>query len=84
MGFVAAWDYSGWLHVYGQYLEERLECFRVLHYDVESERSAVGGEAGGEEREGMCCYLRGRGGEKGSGPDPFFVTYNRVDGCQSV
>ncbi|KAL8236983.1 hypothetical protein R6Q59_018064 [Mikania micrantha] len=34
-----AWDYSGWVRTYALYLEERLECFRVLKYDVEADRS---------------------------------------------
>lgn len=34
-----AWDYSAWVRTYALYLEERLECFRVLKYDVETERS---------------------------------------------
>ncbi|ERN07102.1 hypothetical protein AMTRI_Chr12g240090 [Amborella trichopoda] len=34
-----AWDYSAWVRMYALYLEERLECFRVLKYDVETERS---------------------------------------------
>ncbi|KAJ4831043.1 hypothetical protein Tsubulata_001777 [Turnera subulata] len=33
-----AWDYSAWVRTYALYLEERLECFRVLKYDVETER----------------------------------------------
>lgn len=33
-----AWDYSAWVRTYALFLEERLECFRVLKYDVESER----------------------------------------------
>ncbi|XP_054807481.1 putative clathrin assembly protein At5g57200 [Prosopis cineraria] len=33
-----AWDCSAWVRAYAHYLEERLECFRVLRYDVESER----------------------------------------------
>lgn len=37
----AAWDYSTWIRTYALFLEERLECFRVLKYDVESERAAV-------------------------------------------
>ncbi|KAJ0989856.1 hypothetical protein J5N97_008212 [Dioscorea zingiberensis] len=32
-----AWDYSAWVRTYALYLEERLECFRVLKYDVEIE-----------------------------------------------
>ncbi|KAF7153883.1 hypothetical protein RHSIM_Rhsim01G0060900 [Rhododendron simsii] len=34
-----AWDYSAWVRMYALFLEERLECFRVLKYDVESDRS---------------------------------------------
>ncbi|XP_030955848.1 putative clathrin assembly protein At5g57200 isoform X3 [Quercus lobata] len=33
-----AWDCSAWVRTYALYLEERLECFRVLKYDIESER----------------------------------------------
>ncbi|GAB2210598.1 hypothetical protein Drorol1_Dr00015866 [Drosera rotundifolia] len=33
-----AWDYSSWVRAYALYLEERLECFRVLKYDFETER----------------------------------------------
>lgn len=33
-----AWDCSAWVRTYGLFLEERLECFRVLKYDVEAER----------------------------------------------
>ncbi|XP_078443307.1 ENTH/ANTH/VHS superfamily protein isoform X2 [Wolffia australiana] len=32
-----AWDYSAWIRTYALYLEERLECFRVLKYDVETD-----------------------------------------------
>eukprot|EP00243_Klebsormidium_subtile_P004968 TRINITY_DN192_c0_g1_i1.p1 TRINITY_DN192_c0_g1~~TRINITY_DN192_c0_g1_i1.p1 ORF type:complete len:562 (-),score=94.55 TRINITY_DN192_c0_g1_i1:55-1740(-) len=35
-----AWDYSAWVRVYALFLEERLECFRVLKYEVEAERSS--------------------------------------------
>uniref|UniRef100_A0A0D6R2K1 ENTH domain-containing protein n=1 Tax=Araucaria cunninghamii TaxID=56994 RepID=A0A0D6R2K1_ARACU len=34
-----AWDYSAWVRAYALFLEERLECYRVLKYDVETERS---------------------------------------------
>ncbi|KAF3792165.1 putative clathrin assembly protein [Nymphaea thermarum] len=34
----SAWDYSSWVRTYALYLEERLECFRILKYDVETER----------------------------------------------
>ena len=33
-----AWVYSGWVRTYALFLEERLECFRVLKYDIEAER----------------------------------------------
>lgn len=33
-----AWDYSAWVRTYALFLEERLECFRVLKYDVETDR----------------------------------------------
>ncbi|KAL7168456.1 hypothetical protein ACSBR2_038820 [Camellia fascicularis] len=29
-----AWDYSAWVRTYALFIEERLECFRVLKYDV--------------------------------------------------
>ncbi|KAE8806824.1 putative clathrin assembly protein [Hordeum vulgare] len=33
-----AWDCSAWVRTYALFLEERLECFAVLRYDVEAER----------------------------------------------
>lgn len=33
-----AWDCSAWVRTYALFLEERLECFRTLKYDIESER----------------------------------------------
>ncbi|KAK4756994.1 hypothetical protein SAY87_007121 [Trapa incisa] len=33
-----AWDYSGWIRTYALFLEERLECFRVLKYDIETDQ----------------------------------------------
>ncbi|KAE8076322.1 hypothetical protein FH972_014983 [Carpinus fangiana] len=33
-----AWDCSGWVRTYALFLEERLECFRVIKYDIEAER----------------------------------------------
>lgn len=39
-----AWDCSAWVRTYGQFLEERLECFRVLKYDVEAERLSKQGQ----------------------------------------
>ncbi|KAI3708944.1 hypothetical protein L2E82_38556 [Cichorium intybus] len=32
------WDCSAWVRTYGLLLEERLECFRVLKYDIEAEK----------------------------------------------
>ncbi|XP_023531874.1 putative clathrin assembly protein At5g35200 isoform X1 [Cucurbita pepo subsp. pepo] len=32
-----AWDYSAWVRSYALFLEERLECFRVLKCDVEAD-----------------------------------------------
>ncbi|CAI0389176.1 unnamed protein product [Linum tenue] len=32
-----AWDYSAWLRTYALFLEERLESFRILKYDIETE-----------------------------------------------
>ena len=36
--FFAAWDCSAWVRTYALFLEVRLECYRVLKYDVEAER----------------------------------------------
>ncbi|XVF85401.1 hypothetical protein PTKIN_Ptkin17bG0115200 [Pterospermum kingtungense] len=33
-----AWDCSAWVRTYAWFLEERLECFRILKYDIEAER----------------------------------------------
>ncbi|CAN4123696.1 unnamed protein product [Withania somnifera] len=33
-----AWDCSAWVRTYGLFLEERLECFRNLKYDIDAER----------------------------------------------
>ncbi|PRQ37669.1 putative ANTH domain-containing protein [Rosa chinensis] len=33
----SAWGYSTWVRLYASYLEERLECFRVLKYDVQKD-----------------------------------------------
>ncbi|WCJ42278.1 ENTH/ANTH/VHS superfamily protein [Euphorbia peplus] len=33
-----AWDCSAWVRTYALFVEERLECFRVLKYDIEAER----------------------------------------------
>ncbi|KAH9619790.1 hypothetical protein KSS87_006630 [Heliosperma pusillum] len=33
-----AWDCSAWVRSYALFLEERLDCFRSLKYDIEAER----------------------------------------------
>ncbi|KAJ1260241.1 hypothetical protein BS78_10G216700 [Paspalum vaginatum] len=33
-----AWDCSAWVRTYALYLDERVECFKVLKYDVEADR----------------------------------------------
>ncbi|KAK7281170.1 hypothetical protein RIF29_08916 [Crotalaria pallida] len=33
-----AWDCSAWVRTYALFIEERLECYRILKYDIESER----------------------------------------------
>ncbi|KAL6840486.1 hypothetical protein ACP4OV_030296 [Aristida adscensionis] len=39
-----AWDYSSWVRTYGLFLEEKLECFKVLKYDVDTERFSRQGQ----------------------------------------
>ncbi|KAI3497824.1 hypothetical protein L1887_33397 [Cichorium endivia] len=45
-----AWDCSAWVRTYGLFLEERLECFKILKYDIESER--IPRPAPGEDNKG--------------------------------
>ncbi|TYG74981.1 hypothetical protein ES288_D04G227700v1 [Gossypium darwinii] len=33
-----AWDCSAWVRTYALFLEERLECYGILKYDIEAER----------------------------------------------
>ncbi|XP_051148406.1 putative clathrin assembly protein At2g01600 [Andrographis paniculata] len=33
-----AWDCSAWVRTYALFLEQRLECFSILKYDIEAER----------------------------------------------
>ncbi|KAL6603112.1 hypothetical protein ACP70R_043473 [Stipagrostis hirtigluma subsp. patula] len=35
---LCSWDCSAWVRTYALYLDERVECFRVLKYDVEADR----------------------------------------------
>lgn len=51
--YTAAWDYSAWVRTYAQFLEERLECFRILGYDIEAER--LPGIAQGQDKVHFCC-----------------------------
>ncbi|XP_010913847.2 putative clathrin assembly protein At5g57200 [Elaeis guineensis] len=53
-----AWDCSAWVRTYALFLEERLECFRVLKYDIESERlmrSAQGAPKGHSRTRTLGC-----------------------------
>lgn len=34
-----AWNYSVWVRGYALYLEERVECFNALKYDVDKDQS---------------------------------------------
>uniref|UniRef100_A0A7N0VHH5 ENTH domain-containing protein n=1 Tax=Kalanchoe fedtschenkoi TaxID=63787 RepID=A0A7N0VHH5_KALFE len=36
-----AWEYSAWVRAYALFLEERLECHRVLKYDIEADRLRI-------------------------------------------
>lgn len=38
---IIAWDCSVWIRTYGLFLEERLECFRTLNYDIESDKVQI-------------------------------------------
>ncbi|KAL0924235.1 hypothetical protein M5K25_005051 [Dendrobium thyrsiflorum] len=51
-----AWDCSAWVRTYALFLEERLECFRLLKYDVESEhleKPVPGSEKGHSRTRGL-------------------------------
>ncbi|XP_034699044.1 putative clathrin assembly protein At5g35200 isoform X2 [Vitis riparia] len=37
-----AWNYSAWVRTYALYLEEHLECFRLLKYDIQTYHSPEG------------------------------------------
>ncbi|OVA09489.1 AP180 N-terminal homology (ANTH) domain [Macleaya cordata] len=54
-----AWDYSAWVRTYALYLEERLECIRILKYDVEADRP-VTEESNGTNLFLSCCEQRTR------------------------
>ncbi|CAL0329774.1 unnamed protein product [Lupinus luteus] len=44
-----AWDCSAWVRTYALFLEERLDCFRILKYDIEAEHlnKPAGGQGKG-------------------------------------
>ena len=50
----SAWDCSAWVRTYALFLEERLECFRILKYDIEAERLPK--PAQGQEK--VCIHAR--------------------------
>ncbi|KAJ6834211.1 putative clathrin assembly protein [Iris pallida] len=53
-----AWDCSGWVRRYALFLEERLECFRILKYEVEAERlmkNPQGTAKGHSRTRTLCC-----------------------------
>ncbi|KAG0464364.1 hypothetical protein HPP92_020000 [Vanilla planifolia] len=53
-----AWDCSAWVRTYALFLEERLECFRVLKYDIEAERlmrNAQGAPKGHSRTRALAC-----------------------------
>ncbi|CAL9210766.1 unnamed protein product [Musa hybrid cultivar] len=53
-----AWDCSAWVRTYALYLEERLECFRILKYDIEAERlmkSPQHSAKGHSRTRSLCC-----------------------------
>ncbi|KAI0492492.1 hypothetical protein KFK09_026765 [Dendrobium nobile] len=53
-----AWDCSAWVRTYALFLEERLECFGVLKYDIEAERlmkNAQGSAKGHTRTRTLSC-----------------------------
>ena len=49
-----AWDCSAWVRTYALFLEERLECFRVLKYDTEAERLPK--STPGQDKVSTICF----------------------------
>ncbi|XP_074274960.1 putative clathrin assembly protein At2g01600 [Silene latifolia] len=45
-----AWDCSAWVRSYALFLEERLDCFRSLKYDIEAERLPKPAQGQGHSR----------------------------------
>lgn len=54
---VEAWDCSAWIRTYALFLEERLECYRVLKYDIEAERLPKGSGASSKVCTGASHHL---------------------------
>ncbi|URD98181.1 Clathrin assembly protein [Musa troglodytarum] len=53
-----AWDCSAWVRAYALYLEERLECFRILKYDIETERQMKSPQESAKRHSrtrSLCC-----------------------------
>lgn len=55
---VEAWDCSAWIRTYALFLEERLECYRVLKYDIEAERLPKGSGASSKVCFGASHHLK--------------------------
>uniref|UniRef100_A0A1J3G7U9 Putative clathrin assembly protein n=1 Tax=Noccaea caerulescens TaxID=107243 RepID=A0A1J3G7U9_NOCCA len=51
-----AWDCSAWIRTYALFLEERLECYRVLKYDIEAERLPKGSGASSKNVDFNATY----------------------------
>lgn len=60
-----AWDCSAWVRTYALFLEERLECFAVLRYDVEAERLRAPAPAA----EGQTPHTKVQSRTRGLGKD---------------
>ncbi|XP_044435854.1 putative clathrin assembly protein At5g57200 [Triticum aestivum] len=60
-----AWDCSAWVRTYALFLEERLECFAVLRYDVEAERLRAPAPAA----EGQTPHTKAQSRTRGLGKD---------------
>ncbi|KAL5223751.1 hypothetical protein ABZP36_010390 [Zizania latifolia] len=51
-----AWECSAWVRTYALYLDERVECFRVLKYDVEADRLVKLPQASGKAEKLSAFY----------------------------
>ncbi|KAL8505300.1 hypothetical protein ACS0TY_016513 [Phlomoides rotata] len=55
-----AWDCSAWVRTYALYLEERLDCFRNLKYDIESDRALKKSVSGQNKELSKIQLLNGK------------------------